>query len=168
MMGLQKRLQRYFKLQQEGFDFNEEIREVKAQMSVLAEIKAKGVLIRSKEREIEEGEKCTRYFFKKIINGGEGILKLKKGNGEYTKTQEEIMTQIECFYGELYNRKNIEEGPLEKILNALEKKIADDAFLTRDFNLLELFKCLSSFKRGKSPGDDEPTIVSNVSLVLKK
>ena len=75
MMGLQKRLQRYFKLLTQGFDFNQEIKEVKKQMSALAEIKSKGILIRSKERDIEEGEKCTRYFLKKIINSGEGVFK---------------------------------------------------------------------------------------------
>ena len=47
-------------------------------MSALAEIKSKGILIRSKERDIEEGEKCTRYLKKKIINSGEGVFKLKK------------------------------------------------------------------------------------------
>lgn len=62
MLGLQKRLQQYFKLNQKGMDFNEEIKQIKTEMSVLAETKSKGVILRSKEKEIEEGEKCTRYF----------------------------------------------------------------------------------------------------------
>ena len=154
MMGLQKRLQRYFKLLTQGFDFNQEIKEVKKQMSALAEIKSKGILIRSKERDIEEGEKCTRYFFKRIINSGEGVFKLKKRNGEYTKTQEETSKEIEEFYGELYSKKEIDEKTKDNILNALEETITESPFLTHDFNLLELSNCLQGFKRGKSPGED--------------
>jgi len=63
MMGLQKRLQRYFNLFNNGFDFNDEMKEVKKEMSVLSSYQSKGFILRSKEREIEEGEKCTRYFF---------------------------------------------------------------------------------------------------------
>ena len=154
MMGLQKRLQRYFNLIQQGFDFNEEIKQVKQQMMVLTDIKSKGIIIRSKERDIEEGEKCTRYFFKKIMDKGEGIFKLKKTNGEQTKTLEEINKVIEDFYGELYDEKHIEQQSTTEILKNIEKKINGSTFLTRDFNLLELHKCLSGFKRGKSPGED--------------
>ena len=63
--------ERYFKLEQQGMDFNEEIKQIKTEMSVLAEIKSKGVILRSKEKEIEEGEKCTRYFLKKIVGSQE-------------------------------------------------------------------------------------------------
>ena len=50
MMGLQKRLQRYFNLLNNGFDFSKEITEVKKEMSVLSSIQSKGVILRSKER----------------------------------------------------------------------------------------------------------------------
>ncbi len=39
-------------------------------MSVLSSIQSKGVILRSKEREIEQGEKCTRYLKKKDNNRG--------------------------------------------------------------------------------------------------
>lgn len=41
---------RYFTLTQQGIDFNKEIKQVKQEMLVLAEIKSKGIVIRSKER----------------------------------------------------------------------------------------------------------------------
>jgi len=56
MTGLQKRLQRYFNLLNSGFDFSEEIKEVKKEMSELVEVKSRGIIFRSKEREIEEGK----------------------------------------------------------------------------------------------------------------
>lgn len=61
MMGLQKRLQKYFILNQHGLDFSNEIKQVKEEMSAIAEIKSKGIIVRSKGKEI--GEKCSRYFF---------------------------------------------------------------------------------------------------------
>ena len=154
MVGLQKRLQRYFKLTQQGFDFNQEIRLVKNQMLILSEITSKGIIVRSKERHMEEGEKCTRYFFKKIINSGEGIFKLKKTNGEQTNSDKEIMEEIEGFYRDLYSEKQTENEAKNNIISNIDLKIGESAFLTRDFNLLELHKCLSSFKGGKSPGED--------------
>lgn len=62
MRGLQKRLQRYYLLNQWGIEFNEEIKEVKREMQVIADTKSKGVILRSREKEREEGEKCTRFF----------------------------------------------------------------------------------------------------------
>ncbi|KAG1928994.1 hypothetical protein F2P79_023216 [Pimephales promelas] len=72
MVGLQKRLQRYFNLLNQGFDFNEDIRQVKKTMADLEEKRNKGVILQSREKELEEGEKCTSYFFRKIVNRGVG------------------------------------------------------------------------------------------------
>lgn len=44
---------------------NDEIREVKKEMSVLSSFQSKGVLLRSKEREIEEGENVLGTFLKR-------------------------------------------------------------------------------------------------------
>ncbi len=41
MVGLQKRLQRYFKLLNQGFDFNDEIKQVKKEMSDWAKDRVK-------------------------------------------------------------------------------------------------------------------------------
>ena len=154
MMGLQKRLQRYFKLNQHGMDFNEEIKNIKTEMSVLAEIKSKGVILRSREREIEEGEKCTRYFFKKIINKGGSILKLTKENGCTANTTEEIIQIVEQFYRELYEEKPVIRDTMTEVLNFIDKTVRDSVLLTQDFTILELNKCISCFKKGKSPGQD--------------
>lgn len=64
MLGLQKRLQRYFKLVNDGCDFNDEIKEVKLEMSNLAEIRSRGVILRSKERH-RRRRKMHSLLFKK-------------------------------------------------------------------------------------------------------
>lgn len=154
MMGLQKRLQRYFNLRQLGIDFNQEIREIKREMSVLAEVKSKGVILRSREQEVEEGEKCTRYFFKKIIARAEGIFKLRKEDGCTTDKIDEIIQTVELFYGKLYQKKPVSKDTLMEVLKVIEKSINDSVPLSQDFTILELNKCLKSFKKGKSPGQD--------------
>ena len=154
MRGLQKRLQRYFNLQQIGMDFNQEMREIKKEMSLLTEIVSKGVILRSREREVEEGEKCTRYFFKKIINQVGGIFKLKKEDGCTTENPDEIMKIVENFYRTLYLEKNVSDDTLKEVLTVLEKSVNDSVLLSQDFTMSELNESLKSFKKGKSPGQD--------------
>ena len=154
IVGLQKRLQRYFNLLNSGIDFSEEIKAVKNEMSVLEKERNKGVILRSKERELEEGEKCTRYFFKKVIAKGGTMTKLKTKGGEVKNTKE-IGRVVENFYGSLYEEKKVQAAIMDEVLSTLENKINENAdFLTIDFNVLEMTKVLKSFKKGKSPGID--------------
>lgn len=108
MVGLQKRLQRYFNLLNNGFDFKEEMQEVKKEMSNLVEANSRSFIFRCKEKEIEEGEKCTRYFFKKIMIREKVILNLKDKNGTTMTDTKGILNVVEEFYEELYKEKNIE------------------------------------------------------------
>lgn len=62
---------------------------------------------------------------------------------------------LKFFYQELYNEKEVQISATEEVLNSLERKInTNSEFLTKDFNVLEMTKCMKSFKRGKSPGMD--------------
>jgi exonuclease III len=154
MMGLQKRLQRYFNLLNNGLDFNEDVKKVKEEMSVLAETKSKGVILRSREKEIEEGEKCTRFFFKKVISRG-GAITVLKSRGREVCTTEDILKEIESFYDNLYDKKEVHTDALGEVLDFLERKVESEcAILSEDFTVLEMHKALKSFKRGKSPGVD--------------
>lgn len=154
MMGLQKRLQRYFKLTLQGMDFNEEMEKIKTEMSVLADIKSKGVILRSREQKIEEGEKCTRYFFKKIVNKGGSILKLNKRDGCTANKTEEIIQTIEDFYTKLYEEKSVDKNTIKDVLNFIDKTVSNSTLLTQDFTISELNNCIWSFKKGRSPGQD--------------
>lgn len=154
MVGLQKRLERYFNLGQQGFDFNYEIKEVKKEMALLAEQKSKGVILRSKERELEEGEKCTRYFFKKIVSKGRTMTGLKNKDG-FLKTDTEGMKEVvEDFYGELFGEKVVCEETMGDVLTYIDKILPNTDDLTKDLTRTEIDQGLKHFKRGKSPGED--------------
>ena len=154
MLGLQKRLQRYFNYNQQGFDFNDLIKEVKQEMATIAETKSKGIILRSREREIEEGEKCTRYFFRKIVNRGEAMVKLKREDGGLVEDVDGMKGVVEGFYGNLFSEKETDFITMSEVLGRLDKTVLDSELLSQDFTLLELDKCLKSFKKGKSPGND--------------
>ena len=133
--------------------FRSEIKQVKKEMSVLSEIISKGIILRSKEQEIEEGEKCTRYFFKKILTRGGKIIKLKEEDREGNNNKE-ILNMGEEFYRNLYGEKDVHKGTMDEVLNFVEKKVNSHDVLTDDFTVLESQKCLKGFKKGKSPGED--------------
>lgn len=154
MMGLQKRLQRYFELNKHGLNFNDEIKQVKTEMSNLAEIQSKGIILRSKEQEIEEGEKCTRYFFKKIMNKGGNVLKLRGADGSLASTSDGAQQVVINFYENLYKEKAVENDIMTEVLDFIDRTVTDSVILTQDFTLEELNKAILSFKRGKSPGPD--------------
>ncbi len=154
MMGLQKRLQKYFNLLNKGLDFSKDITEVKKEMSVLSSIQGKGVILRSKERETEQGEKCTRYFKKKIITGGGAITKVKV-RGREVSTTEEILKEVEGFYEDLYSAKEVHEDTVREVLNFLANEVnSPNTLLSQDLTILEMHKALKGFKRGKAPGAD--------------
>lgn len=154
MVGLQKQLQRYFNLLNQGFDFNEDIRQVKKTMSELEEKRIKGVILQSREKEIEEGEKCTSYFFRKIVNRGGGMVGVKNKENNLMNNTQGILKAVEEFYEELYGEKDIEEEILKEVLELVDKTIKENALLTKDFNMTEMEKCLKHFKKRKSPGED--------------
>lgn len=79
-------------------------------MSVLTHIQSKGVILRSREPEIEEGEKC-RYLFKKIITWG-GALTTLKSDGRVVNETEEILRGVGNFYSDLYGLKVVHEVTL--------------------------------------------------------
>uniref|UniRef100_A0A8C7IU91 Reverse transcriptase domain-containing protein n=1 Tax=Oncorhynchus kisutch TaxID=8019 RepID=A0A8C7IU91_ONCKI len=154
MVGLQKRLERYFNLCQQGLDFNQEIKEVKKEMAFLAEQRSKGVILRSKERELEEGEKCTRYFLKKIVSKGRLMTRLKNKDGVLKTDTEGIKEVVEDFYGELFGVKDVCEETMGDLLTYIDKTLPKTDDLTKDLTRTEIEQGLKHFKRGKSPGED--------------
>lgn len=154
LLKLQKRLQTYFKLQMCGLDFHTEISSTKKEIKELMENRAMGVIIRSKEQEVEEGEKCTRYFFKKIIDGRHEITELRNKDGKIIQDNQDISTIVQEFYTDLYAYQPIKNYIVIETLAIFDKKIQTKQNLEKDFDVVELTKCMKKFKKGKSPGID--------------
>ena len=70
---------------------------------------AQGAKIRAKITWKLEGGKCTKYFSQKLQkrkNADLAILSIKsRQNGQILKNQQEIVTEVETFYEQLYGKK---------------------------------------------------------------
>ena len=72
--------------------------------------------------------------------------------------EEEILEEIEIFYKELYTSSiSVENAPFTSFIENLELPRLEDSVsseLEREITLKECKDILSTFSRGKSPGDD--------------
>ena len=123
--------------------------------------KTKGVIIRSKARWREQGERNTTYFFnlEKRNQSRKAVTKLKVGNDKYTFDQFEILEEEKRFYETLYKSENIDEQSLsgstffksENISPLKEEEIQMCEGLVSEN---ECLNALKEFKNAKSPGSD--------------
>ena len=125
--------------------------------------KIEGVMLRSKCRYMDLGEKPTNYFFNlenrnytsKVIN------KLIYDDNEYTKTNEVLNCQKQ-FYEKLYDNVNVidEYTPIENIIGENDTKLseAEAQKIEGEMTYVELTKALKNMKNEKSPGLDGFTV----------
>ena len=78
---------------------------LKNELNRLYEIKGKGAIFRSKVRWVELGEKPTKYFFnmEKKNYDKKVISELKRSDGKIIVNDQDIMTDIQTFYENLYS-----------------------------------------------------------------
>ena len=155
LAGLQRRLNRYVALQQAGFGFQEELEEVSREMAARSEEGSRSVMFRCKEREIDEGETCSRYFFKKVMDRGSGMRGLKDEEGEVVRDiQGMLLGVVERFYSDLFGEKEVSEDRIEEVLQRVEGVVQDGTGLDALWSLKEVGAGVNTFKKGKAPGLD--------------
>ena len=152
--GLQRCLNRYSALLRGGFDFHEEVGEVRREMAALAEKRGQEIMFRSREKEIEEGETCSRYFFKKMMAKGAAMKGLKGEDGVVATDREEMVGIVEAFYTHFFAKKEVVEERLEEVLGFIENVVEDGAELEAELSMVDVNNSLRSFKSGKAPGVD--------------
>ena len=126
----------------------------------IVEKQKEGAKIRSRARWVEEGEKSTKYFFnleKKNVSNNT-IKQLKKSNGEYVSTNNEILEEQYNFYNKLYESDNISEDNIKQYLNKInDLKTLDEQeanLLEGEITESECKNALKNMKLNKSPGSD--------------
>ena len=131
----------------------------KNSLEEIRKAKIQGVMLRSRVRYEELGEKPTKYFFNlenrqftnKVMN------KIIDENGdEYTKTKDVLNCQ-KRFYENLYNDINIiDDTHISNVLGEIETKLSDQEAenLEGEITLTELAQALKNMKNDKSPGLD--------------
>ena len=126
--------------------------------------KIEGVMLRSRSRYQDLGEKPSKYFFnlenRNFVN--KTMNKIIESDGtEYSETKEILKCQqkfYENFYSDISN--DVDGNPIEDIAGENENKLSHDESqkLEGDIKLGELSNSLKNMKNFKSPGLDGFTV----------
>ena len=139
----------------------EELAELNTQQEEIRKYELDGLLLRSKARWIEHGEKPTKYFCnlekRNYIN--KTVTKLIDNNGRELKNQADILNEIKHFYDELYTSRDhvLEDVDLHNLLHDYEIPILsneDRNMLDKDITKSDVLESLKRCKNDKTPGTD--------------
>ena len=137
------------------------LEELKSELETIRQHELKGLLLRTKCRWIEHGEKPTRYFstLEKRNFTNENLIKIIKDDGSCLVKQKDILNEIKVFYENLYKNQDnlLEDVNLEEILGQFQVnklRVEDKIELEKPLDISEVGRGVSSLKNEKSPGPD--------------
>ena len=127
-------------------------------LSSLALREAEGAKIRSRAKWFEEGEKPTRYFFRRenqraAKNSFDSLL---NSQGQETSSQTDMESILVDFYKNLFSKDNLDLHIQQSLIDDLEFTLSDSERVSCEGDLTkdELFMALGGLQTGKSPGSD--------------
>ena len=151
----QAKLQRLYTMAHAGFNVAEEIANLKREMLKRCTEASRGLMTRSRVQHIEQNEKCTRYFFKKLAQPKNIMEAIRDENGNEKTTTRDILTVVRNFYVDLYKEEALDSASLETLLSRVNKKVnGSNELLEGELTENELFKATKSMQDNKSPGAD--------------
>ena len=119
---------------------------------------ARGAIIRSKIQYLEEGEKCTKFFFdlEKYNYNKKHIRKLKLVDNSTITDEHKILDESAKFYEELYKSQGVSNEKDRIFFNNDMPKLSEQNKLVCDERLseAECFDVLNSFEAHKTSGID--------------
>ena len=146
------------KLQNENMEHNfDKINELKKELQEIRDGKLKGMLIRSRARWVEEGEKASRYFCslenRNFVSKRMSSLINNEGRELFKDT--EIRSEVQNFYKSLYSSREqaITDVNLDNLLGIDTPKLTDlEAMsLEGEITLREAGNFLKTMQNNKSP-----------------
>ena len=138
----------------------QQINNVKIEMEEIDDYKTHGLILRSRCRWYEKGEKSNDYFLrlesrnrvKKTMN------KLQRSDGTMTTDAKEILRMQSNFYKELYaNKQERNKREISEYLHKITTPILNEeskAQCEGELTVEECAKALKTFKHNKAPGND--------------
>lgn len=138
-------------------NLQEKLKEARCKLQTLYDYKIQGIMVRSRARWVEEGERNSRYFLnlEKRNKSNNVIRKLVGADGTEIFTCKGILSELKRYYSLLY----ISEGCVPDTFYtnvANNKKLSDEQALDCDGQLSseECKTALFSLSNNKSPGSD--------------
>ena len=116
-----------------------------------------GVLVRSKSRWIEYGEKPSKYFCslekRNFVSKNITYLSI---DGTDVREQNKILQNIQDFYSSLYSHRETDIAELDSLIEGNPPKLSDvqSKEIDNEIQISELGETLKRMKNGKSPGPD--------------
>ena len=141
----------------------ENISQVKAQLEILEMERAKGAQIRARCQDINEGEKCSKYFLSLEKNRSDNnlIKRLQTSSGTYVHGETAIVEEIASQFEMKYNNVNLSKAEMS---NLFDDYIADVKLPSLDDNEKqrcdrqvteeELKSAVKEMKKDSAPGKD--------------
>lgn len=153
---LQGRLQRLYLLALSGFHVEEDIANFKKEMTKLVNEKSKGLLTQSRVQHLEENEKCTRYFFRKLAKSKHVLQSVLDQEGREVRDTQQIPNIVRSFFSNLYQERQFSEDKVLFFLSQLTNKLDNTTrdLLEGDLTTAELTKAMQSMENNKTPGVD--------------
>ena len=133
---------------------------LKKELEVIYEHKGPAAIFKSKCRWIEQGERPTKYFFnlEKRNYNKKVIAEIETENGEYITDENQILSEIETYYHNLYSSQSTATlSEFRQFTQNIDIPLLTEdirAKLERRLTYEECKTALSSFSNGKSPGED--------------
>jgi len=129
----------------------------KQELIKIRDFRMKGVLLRSRARWVDDGEKVSAYFcaLEKRNYVNKCMNKLILNDGFELLNKDDIRCEVKRFYEQLYTEKKVEECDIFDLVDTLpvlSVKEADE--LEGDITLKEASYVLKNMCNGKSPGSD--------------
>ncbi|CAJ0966526.1 unnamed protein product [Ranitomeya imitator] len=154
--GLQRQLRSLQDLLHCGWDVREELDEAKRGLKRHFEEESRRIIFRSKVENMEKGEKCNSFFFRKLHAGHMPLSELRDESGNIRRVKEDVMRVISDFYSDLYSHKTTNPDAADKFLSGITNHLdpAGAATMDKPLTVGELLAAAKSFRTGRTPGSD--------------
>ena len=134
---------------------NVKLDELKIELDKETRYEIQGVMLRTRIRWVEQGEKNTKYFFalEKSKSKSKSMRTICTQNGEVTHDPREVLKYQEEFYQQLYKEDSSIVRTLESIPGT-KLDVTQCILLDSEITLEEISEALKEMPRNKAPGPD--------------
>ena len=139
----------------------DQLEHLKIQLNELRDKKVQGMIIRSRIKWIQNGEKPSKYFCnlenRNFVDKTMSFL--EKTNGTVVSDQKDILLMVEHFYKQLYSKRGVEDVNIDELISNANKLTDEEKnLLEGPISYTESCQALRNMKNDKSPGSDGFTI----------
>lgn len=132
------------------------LHQINAKIKEISEYRARGIMLRCKQKWYAEGQRSSKYFFslEKVKARGKLMTQLKTNDGTLVNTQKEIMAEQVQFFTQLYTSN--EQVNFDLVLGPTDRVLSDEQVynLNTQLTLAEIQSAVMSMPNGKTPGSD--------------